>query len=114
MESRHIAELLGGRRVLGKLVTSILELNAAVERGLPKATLRNVARRIFSDAAGQRAIISRIVPEATYKRRRERLTLADGAPGAGGCHGRRRLAGSRADPALSDDPSSGDWRQNTP
>jgi putative toxin-antitoxin system antitoxin component (TIGR02293 family) len=60
--------------VLGKPVTSLLELNDAVERGLPKATLRNVARRVYADAADQRAMMHRIVPEATYKRRRDRLS----------------------------------------
>jgi putative toxin-antitoxin system antitoxin component (TIGR02293 family) len=79
MAPRHIAALLGGRRVLGKPVRSILELDDAVERGLPKATLRNVARRVFSDAGEQRAMMHRIVPEATYKRRRERLTPAESA-----------------------------------
>jgi len=49
----------------------------AVERGLPKATLRHVARRVFSDAGEQRAMMHRIVPEATYKRRRERLSPAE-------------------------------------
>ena len=52
-------------------------MNNAVERGLPKATLRNVARRLFPGAAEQRAIMHRIVPEATYKRRRERLSPAE-------------------------------------
>ncbi len=55
-------------------MTSLLELNAAVERGLPKSTLRNVVRRVFPDASEQRAMMHRIVPEATYKRRRERLS----------------------------------------
>ena len=77
LEPRHIGEVLGGHRVLGEPVTSILELNDAVERGLPKATLRNVARRVFSDAAKQRAMMHRVVPEATYKRRRERLSPAE-------------------------------------
>jgi putative toxin-antitoxin system antitoxin component (TIGR02293 family) len=75
LEPRQIGEVLGGHRVLGKPVTSILELNDAVERGLPKATLRNVARHVFSDE--QRAMMHRIVPEATYKRRRERLSPAE-------------------------------------
>src|SRR5947207_15705026 len=77
LEPRHIGEILGGHRVLGKPVTSLLELNDAVERGLPKATLRNVARRIYSDSAEQRAMMHRIVPEATYKRRRDRLSPAE-------------------------------------
>ena len=79
LEPRHIGEVLGGRRVLGRPVRSLLELNNAVERGLPKATLSNVARRVFTDAAEQRAMIHRIVPQATYKRRRERLSPAESA-----------------------------------
>jgi putative toxin-antitoxin system antitoxin component (TIGR02293 family) len=62
---------------LGKAVTSLLELNDAVERGLPKATLRIVVQRIFSNASDQRAMMHRIVPEATYKRRRDRLSPAE-------------------------------------
>ena len=93
LEPRHIGEVLGGHRVLGKPVTSLLELNDAVERGLPKATLRNVARRVFSDAAEQRAMMHRIVPEATFKRRRERLESrgkrTDRAIGARRGHGRK-------------------------
>lgn len=77
MEARQVGEVLGGHRILGKPMTSILQLNDAVERGLPKATLRNVARRVFSDAAEQRALMHRIVPEATYKRRRESLSPAE-------------------------------------
>ena len=77
LEPRHIGEVLGGRRILGRPLTSILELDEAVERGLPKATLRHVATRVFSDAGEQRAIMHRIVPEATYKRRRERLSPAE-------------------------------------
>ena len=77
MEPQHIQEILGGHRVLGKPVRSLLELNDAVERGLPKATLRNVARRVYSDAAEQRAMMYRVVPEATYKRRRDLLSPAE-------------------------------------
>ena len=79
MEPRATGEVLGGSRVLGKTVASLLELNEAVERGLPKATLRIVAARVFPDASSQRAMMSRIVPEATYKRRRERLSPAESA-----------------------------------
>ena len=79
MEPRHTGNVLGGRQVLGKAVTSLLELNDAVERGLPKATLRIVVQRIFSNASDQRAMMHRIVPEATYKRRRDRLSPAESA-----------------------------------
>jgi putative toxin-antitoxin system antitoxin component (TIGR02293 family) len=77
MELQDIQEILGGHRVLGKPVRSLLELNDAVERGLPKTTLRNVARRVYSDAAEQRAMMYRVVPEATYKRRRDLLSPAE-------------------------------------
>ncbi|MGA7240114.1 MAG: antitoxin Xre-like helix-turn-helix domain-containing protein [Bryobacteraceae bacterium] len=77
LEPRNIGEVLGGHRAFAKPMKSIMELNAAVERGLPKSTLRNVARRVFSDAADQRALMHRIVPEATYKRRRDRLSAAE-------------------------------------
>jgi len=77
IEPRHIGEVLGGRRVLGKTVTSLLELNDAVEHGLPKATLRNAVARVLPNASDQHAMMYRIVPEATYKRRRERLSPAE-------------------------------------
>jgi putative toxin-antitoxin system antitoxin component (TIGR02293 family) len=44
---------------------------------LPKATLRIVVQHVFPDASEQRAMMHRIVPEATYKRRRERLSPAE-------------------------------------
>jgi len=77
LEPVHVEEILGGRRVLGKPVKSVLELDIAVEHGLPKVTLRNVARRVFSDTAEQRALMYRVVPEATYKRRRDLLSPAE-------------------------------------
>jgi putative toxin-antitoxin system antitoxin component (TIGR02293 family) len=77
IEPRRIGDVLGGARVLGRRVASILELNDAVERGLPKSTLRNVAKRVFADPADQRRIMRQIVPEATYKRRRGRLSPSE-------------------------------------
>ena len=77
LEARQIGEVLGGQRILGGPIRSLWELARAVEHGLPKATLRNVARRVFEDAGEQRAIMQRVVPEATYKRRRDRLSPAE-------------------------------------
>lgn len=77
LEPHHIQQILGGPRLLGKPVRSLLELNDAVERGLPKAALRNVAARVFTDAADQRAMMHRVVPEATFKRRRDLLSPAE-------------------------------------
>ncbi len=61
-------------KILGQPVSSLLELNDAVEKGLPKSALRNVVRHVFPEPAEQRAAMHRIVPEASYKRRRERLS----------------------------------------
>lgn len=77
IEPHRIGEVLGGSHILGRPVRSLLELNEAVERGLPKATLRNVVRHVVQDPAEQRAVMHRVVPEATYKRRRERLSPAE-------------------------------------
>jgi putative toxin-antitoxin system antitoxin component (TIGR02293 family) len=76
MELKQVEDVLGLHVPDGPM-TSLLELSDAVERGLPKATLRNVASRVFTDAAEQRAMMYRIVPEATYKRRRDRLSPAE-------------------------------------
>jgi putative toxin-antitoxin system antitoxin component (TIGR02293 family) len=77
MEPRNTGHILGGHRILGKAVTSVLDLNDAVERGLPKATLRIVVEHVSPDKSEQRALMHRIVPEATYKRRRDRLSPAE-------------------------------------
>src|SRR5258708_36739979 len=76
MELKQVEDVLG-LHVLGGPTASLLELSDAVERGLPKVTLRNVVSRVFTDAAEQRAMMYRIVPEATYKRRRDRLSPAE-------------------------------------
>jgi putative toxin-antitoxin system antitoxin component (TIGR02293 family) len=77
VQPQRIAAVLGGPKVLGRRVRSVLDLAEAVEEGLPKAALRNTAARVHPDAAGRRELIYRIVPEATYKRRRERLSPAE-------------------------------------
>jgi len=77
MEPRRVSRMLGGRAVLGRALTSDRDLELAVERGLPKAALTAVARRLFPDPAARRAAIHRIVPAATFKRRRTQLSLVE-------------------------------------
>jgi putative toxin-antitoxin system antitoxin component (TIGR02293 family) len=72
-----IADIMGGRTVLGRRLSSINALSDAVSKGLPKAALRQTAGRIFDDRAEQRQLMNRIVPEATFKRRRDRLSAAE-------------------------------------
>jgi hypothetical protein len=105
----------GGQRVLHRPVSSLRELSDAVESGLPKEALRNVARRVFTGPSEQRAIMQRIVPEATFKRRRDRLSAAESAhrtPGPSDRHGRGHMAGSRGSAAVSHKASSGTARQS--
>jgi putative toxin-antitoxin system antitoxin component (TIGR02293 family) len=72
-----VASVLGGMQVLGQEVRSIGDLTLRIEHGLPKASLQSVAASIYPERARQRALIHSIVPEATYKRRRDRLTTAE-------------------------------------
>jgi putative toxin-antitoxin system antitoxin component (TIGR02293 family) len=73
VQVEKIAEVMGGPTVLGQPVHSIEELSHAVARGLPKDALRKTVCRIFPDAKQRRMILYRIIPEATYKRRRRLL-----------------------------------------
>lgn len=56
---------------------SFAELDEAVAQGLPKAALRHSVERICSSGEERRRLLYRIVPEATYKRRRERLSAEE-------------------------------------
>ncbi len=73
----HIADVLGGQPVLGRRLGSIAALNDAVSQGLPKAALRETASRVFTSKAEQKRLMNRIVPEATFKRRRDRLSATE-------------------------------------
>lgn len=53
---------------------SIAELDAAVREGLPKSALREIVDHVAPTSEERRALMSRIVPEATFKRRKDRLT----------------------------------------
>jgi len=73
----RIAEIMGGPHVLGRRMASLAALADAISKGLPKAALRQTVSHIFEDRAEQRQLMNRIVPEATFKRRRDRLSMAE-------------------------------------
>jgi putative toxin-antitoxin system antitoxin component (TIGR02293 family) len=74
-EAGRVAESLGGYSVLRRQVRSVRDLEDAVQRGLPKSALAKLAQRVHgSDAPARRALMLRIVPEATLRRRGRRLT----------------------------------------
>jgi putative toxin-antitoxin system antitoxin component (TIGR02293 family) len=76
-EPAQIAELMGGREVLGVEVRTVGDLEKLVLEGLPKPALERVAGFVFQDPARRRKLIHAVVPEATYKRRKLRLTPAE-------------------------------------
>jgi len=68
--AEQIANVLGGRRVLGRRVKSMRELDDIVREGMPKSALD-----FFIDALGERQygefavqLRNKIVPRATYNR----------------------------------------------
>jgi putative toxin-antitoxin system antitoxin component (TIGR02293 family) len=77
MEPKRIADVMGGKSVLRKTITSVEELEEVVGHGLPKAALRTTVQRVFDEARDVTRHIYRIVPEATYKRRRGKLRVIE-------------------------------------
>jgi putative toxin-antitoxin system antitoxin component (TIGR02293 family) len=71
--AEHVAEVLGGRPVLRRNVRTWRDLERLVQEGLPKRSLQSVARRVVEPAASVNAFVYRVVPPATFKRRK-RLT----------------------------------------
>lgn len=68
-----IADVLG----LHSKVHSLQDLQKIVERGLPKSTLRTCVTRVVSDPKEQWRAIYRIIPSATYRRRKRSLKLGE-------------------------------------
>lgn len=68
--AEQIANVLGGRRVLGRRVTSMRELDDIVREGMPKPALDTFIDALSRSHCGEFAIRLRnkIVPRATYNR----------------------------------------------
>ncbi len=77
IEPRRIAEVMGGRSVLGRVVSSLEDLEEIVGEGLPKTALRTAVRRVFLVVREANRYLYRIVPEATYKRRTGKLRVRE-------------------------------------
>lgn len=58
---------------------SFAELDDVVAHGLPKSALPSSVNRVFIGTEDRKRLMYRIVPEATYKRRRDRLTSEESA-----------------------------------
>jgi putative toxin-antitoxin system antitoxin component (TIGR02293 family) len=64
----RIAEVLGGRRALGRRIDTWADLDQAVAAGLPRATLDALTERVATPPESTR-LKYQIVPKATYQRR---------------------------------------------
>ena len=67
-------EAVAAVMALSPLPHTLAELEARVREGLPKSALRAGVEHAVASAEARRALLAQIIPEATYKRRRERLT----------------------------------------
>ncbi|MBS0348584.1 MAG: DUF2384 domain-containing protein [Proteobacteria bacterium] len=56
---------------------SFAELDERVAEGLPKSALKAGAEKLGRSVEERRALLYRVVPEATLKRRRDRLSAAE-------------------------------------
>lgn len=74
VDAISVAEVLGLRP---RSVRSLIDLRHKVSQGLPKASVRRVAEQATSNRREAVEIMHRIIPEATYKRRKDRLSAAE-------------------------------------
>lgn len=58
---------------------SFAELDEQVASGLPKLSLKSSLKLICNDSQEQKRLLYSIIPEATYKRRRDKLTADESA-----------------------------------
>lgn len=70
-------EKIAAVMALTPLPHSFAELDALVAQGLPKGALRSSVERVCKRAEDRKRLLHRIIPEATYKRRRDRLTAEE-------------------------------------
>ncbi|AEA65510.1 antitoxin Xre/MbcA/ParS toxin-binding domain-containing protein [Burkholderia gladioli] len=67
-------EAIAAVMALSPVPHTLAELEARVRDGLPKSALRAGIEHAVGGADARRSLLARIIPEATYKRRRDRLT----------------------------------------
>lgn len=67
--ARKIADVMGLKGAVG----SLHELTEIVSHGLPKSALRHCVVRVVSTPRERREVMCRIVPAATFKRRKQHL-----------------------------------------
>jgi putative toxin-antitoxin system antitoxin component (TIGR02293 family) len=71
--AESVAQILG----LGAKVRTSRQLESAVSAGLPKRSLTLVTTRLYPDKKAAQILTYKIVPNATWKRRRNKLSPAE-------------------------------------
>ncbi len=81
VQAQKIAEVLGGRRALGRSVRSMRELDGIVREGMPKIALDALVSTLteaYNRADLLVSVRNKIVPRATYQRTTDRFNLQVG------------------------------------
>ncbi|MBS0185504.1 MAG: DUF2384 domain-containing protein [Proteobacteria bacterium] len=68
----EIAGVMGGKEILGREIRANYDLMALIEEGIPKKSLRTILEDL-----GQEKKIYEIIPEGTYKKRKNIFKLAE-------------------------------------
>jgi putative toxin-antitoxin system antitoxin component (TIGR02293 family) len=80
IQAETIAGIMGGDAVFHHGIRTLGDLAREVEQGLPKRTAREVGRHFFKrDRDITHEFVYRLIPEASYKRRKDRLTPEESA-----------------------------------
>lgn len=69
MQVQEIVAMMGGRAVFGRPVTTPLDLLNGLGEGINVNALDHVAGHVYPEPIARRALMTRVVPEGTLKRR---------------------------------------------
>lgn len=70
-------EIIASVMALAPIPHSFAELDEMISKGLPKGALKASVDRIYLSAEDRKQLLYRIIPEATYKRRRDSLSAEE-------------------------------------
>jgi putative toxin-antitoxin system antitoxin component (TIGR02293 family) len=69
MQVQEIVNVMGGRAMFGRAVTTALDLQRGIGEGVKLGALDRVVGRIYTDPMARRSLMNRVVPQGTLKRR---------------------------------------------
>jgi putative toxin-antitoxin system antitoxin component (TIGR02293 family) len=69
IDAAKVANIMGGRRVLHHHISTLADLRAVVEKGLPVAALNQTARYVSSSPGAASRLKEQLIPRATLSRR---------------------------------------------